>query len=168
MRHYPHALITEIFDERQVNTYTDSDQLAPRMVTLADGTYIVVWQSAGQDGSGEGVFAQRFTATGERIGPEFQVNSQPLLSQTEPTVAALTDGGWVITWTDQNSTDGSSWGIFAQQYDANGNPVGGEFQVNTTTASTQQQPAVTGLTGGGYVISWTDPNNSGPDTSTGP
>ena len=41
----------------------------------ADGDFVVVWQSYGQDGSGYGVFAQRFNARGAPLGDEFQVNS---------------------------------------------------------------------------------------------
>ena len=164
MQRYAHTLMTPLFGEQLINLYTLGDQLAVEMTTLADGSYIVTWQSFGQDGSAEGIFAQRFSATGQRIGSEFQVNSNPLLGQTEPAVASLADGGYVITWIDV-ALDGSSWGIFAQRYDAAGNAVGGEFLVNTTTTTTQFEPTVVGLTGGGYVVTWTDSSNSGPDNN---
>ena len=48
--------------EIQVNTYTAGNQLTPRVAGLSDGGSIVTWQSAGQDGSGLGVYAQRFDA----------------------------------------------------------------------------------------------------------
>ena len=44
MQAYPHTLTTPVYDERQVNLFTDGNQLLPRMVTLADGTYIIVGQ----------------------------------------------------------------------------------------------------------------------------
>lgn len=35
-----------------------------------------------------------------------------------------------------------------------GAAVTGEFRVNTATASTQDQPAVTALAGGGFAVGW--------------
>jgi hypothetical protein len=46
--------------ELQVNTYTSSSQTSASIAVDADGEFVVAWQSAGRDGSGEGVFAQRF------------------------------------------------------------------------------------------------------------
>ena len=85
---------------------------------------------------------------------EFRVNDQRINSQFEPDIAALDTGGFVIAWTDNNSTDGSGQGVFAQQYNADGNRLDSQFQVNTTTSGTQNQPAVEGLPGGGFVVSW--------------
>jgi len=47
-------------DEVQVNSYTDGSQVRPDAKTFPDGSTIVVWQSAGQDGSSTGIFALRF------------------------------------------------------------------------------------------------------------
>jgi hypothetical protein len=66
-------------------------------------------------------------------------------------VAGLEDGGFVVTWGSFNQ-DGNNWGIYGQRYGANGAAVGGEFQVNTFTPSTQIQPSVTGLDDGGFVV----------------
>ena len=47
--------------EFRVNTYTTSQQWqAPSIASDAVGNFIVVWTSFGQDGSGQGSFAQRF------------------------------------------------------------------------------------------------------------
>ena len=46
-------------------------------------------------------------------------------------VAALSDGGYIITW--QSERDGQ-YDVYAQRYDANGNAVGVETLVNTSTA----------------------------------
>jgi hypothetical protein len=47
-------------DEFQVNTYTTSSQNAPDVGLTGDNQFVVAWESGGQDGSGDGVFAQRF------------------------------------------------------------------------------------------------------------
>ena len=53
-----------------------------------------------------------------------------------PTIPALSDGGFVITWYDNSGTLGDSSGtsIKAQIFDATGAAVGTEFLVNTETA----------------------------------
>jgi hypothetical protein len=40
------------------------------MTALSNGDFIVTWRSAGQDGSGDGVYMQRFGAGGNKIGAE--------------------------------------------------------------------------------------------------
>jgi len=40
----------------QVNTTTSGNQTAPEVAMDGDGDYVVVWQSAGQDGNNTGVF----------------------------------------------------------------------------------------------------------------
>ncbi len=46
--------------------------------------------------------------------------------------------------------------IKAQVYDAAGGRVGGEFLVNSAVESYQYLPTITGLAGGGFVVSWAD------------
>ena len=156
----PYEPPSDLLNERPVNLFTSADQDAPASATLTDGSYVLVWTSAGQDGDSDGIFAQRFNASGERIGPEFQANTQPIGQQYQAEIGALNDGGFVISWTANTGQDGSGAGVFAQRYDASGATVGGEFQVNTETSSTQDSPVVAGLSGGGFVVIW-DSTNSG-------
>ncbi len=144
-----------VFGEARVNSFTEGAQDEPAISGLSGGGYVVVWTSANQDGSGDGVFAQRYDANGNVVGPEFQVNTTALSSQSDPSVAALSGGGFVVAWTDNGSLDGSGNGVFAQRFDAAGAAVGGEFQVNTENFSTQSDPSVAGLSGGGFVVAWT-------------
>ena len=87
------------------------------------------------------------------LGNEFQVNTHTSLDQTNPAVAALIDGGFVICWTSDKQ-DGSLTGIFAQRFDETGSKAGEEFQVNTHTFSHQKNPAIATLTNGSFVICW--------------
>ncbi|RAU20057.1 hypothetical protein CU669_20320 [Paramagnetospirillum kuznetsovii] len=50
--------------------------------------------------------------------------------------------------------DGSGYGVYGQHFNANGSKAGGEFLINTTTASDQYQPSVTGLADGSFVATW--------------
>ena len=136
-----------------VNTTTGSTQAGADVTALTGGGYVVTWQSLAQDGDGYGIFAQRYDVDGNTVGGEFQVNTYTTSAQAEVQVGSLAGGGFVITWASLNQ-DGDNYGVYAQQYDNAGNTVGGEFQVHTTTVDQQNGPDVTGLAGGGYVITW--------------
>jgi Ca2+-binding RTX toxin-like protein len=138
--------------EFQVNTYTTSYQDVPSITSLSDG-FVITWQSFGQDGSGEGVFAQRFAVDGTKIDDEFRVNTYTTNDQCTPSVASLSDGGFVFTWMSSGQ-DGDGWGVFAQRFAADGSKVGGEIQVNTSTEMSQMNPSVASLADGAFVITW--------------
>lgn len=48
--------------EFRVNTFTANWQRFPSVAMDARGDFVIVWQSLGQDGSGEGVYGQRYLA----------------------------------------------------------------------------------------------------------
>ena len=138
--------------ETQVNTHTNSHQLQPAVTSLDNGGYVVTWASAYQDGSGYGVFAQQFDTNGEKVGAETQVNTYASSTQYLPDIASLEDGSYVITWASYQ--DGSSYGVYAQKFNVNGEKIGAETQVNTYTNSTQYDPSISALKDGGYIITW--------------
>jgi hypothetical protein len=136
-----------------VNTAKARNQTGPAVAGLSDGGFVVVWQSSGEDGSGYGIYGQRYKATGAKIGNEFRVNTTTAGDQTQPAVAALAGGGFVVAWTSSGQ-DRSGLGIYAQLYAGSGVATGGEFRVNTTTARDQSWPAIAGLAGGSFVVAW--------------
>ena len=83
---------------RRVNTRVYGDQLVPK-ISFAGGSYLMVWTSLGQDGSGKGVYGQTLQADGAAAGGEFRVNTTTVGDQMQPAVAA--DGGqrFLVTWT---------------------------------------------------------------------
>jgi Ca2+-binding RTX toxin-like protein len=149
--------------EFRVNTYTDGDQDSPVITALADGGWVVTWRSYGQDGSSYGIYAQRYDAAGAASGAEFRVNTYATYDQSAPSVTALADGGWVVTWHSQIQ-DGWGYGIYAQRYASNGTASGTEFQVNSTTLNSQEQPAITALADGGWLVTWESYGLDGSDS----
>jgi hypothetical protein len=150
--------------EEQLNTYTSSSQSTASVSAFADGSYVVVWRSEGQDGSSGGIYAQRFSANGSAVGPEWRVNSSTASDQNSPGVATLSDGSFVITWTDTGGVDGSGQGVLMQRYTAAGAPVGGEQVASSFTSSTQADPAVAAYTGG-YAVVWYSSGNAGGNSN---
>ena len=139
--------------ETRVNSYTSSDQSAPSMAMDADGDYVVAWTSNYQDGSGHGVFAQRYNSAGMAQGAEFRVNTYTTNDQTTPCVAMDADGDFVVAWRSDGQ-DGSMWGVYAQRYNNAGVPQGAEFRVNTTTINLQHDPTVAMDADGDFVVAW--------------
>jgi VCBS repeat-containing protein len=148
--------------EFQVNTETSSDQFYSSVAALSDGGFVVTWSSYLQDGSDYGIYGQRYDATGNPAGDEFQVNTFATSAQVYSSVAALSDGGFVVTWSSYLQ-DGSDYGIYGQRYDATGNPAGDEFQVNTETTSEQAYSSVAALSDGGFVVTWSSLFQDGSD-----
>ena len=123
---------------------------SPSVAMDADGYYLIAWTSS--DGDRSGIFAQRFDVAGERVGPEFRVNTTTTDYQYSSAVAMDADGDFVVAWRSL-SEDGSYSSVFAQRYNASGEPQGGEFQVTglTTYAS---DPAVAMNAGGDFILAW--------------
>ena len=53
-----------------------------------------------------------------------------------------------------NNQDGDSWGVYAQRYDASGNKVATEFQINTHTSEDQSWSGIVSLPNGGLIVTW--------------
>ena len=153
-----------------VNSQTASYQTNPTITGLSNGGFVVTWtDSSGTlgDADGSSIKAQVFDAVGAQVGSEFLVNTETASYQYSPTISGLSNGGFVVTWSDSSGTlgdaDGSS--IKAQVFDAVGAQVGSEFLVNTETAHYQYNPSVTSLSNGGFVVTWFDFSSTLGDTA---
>lgn len=136
--------------EFQVNTYSTDAQSFAQVASAANGDFIAVWQSRGQDGDLDGIYAQRYNAAGLKLGSEFLVNTLTGSTQANPDVAMNAAGDFVIAW----ETNGSSDDVFARRYTAAGIALGAEFRVNTYTSSTQKNASVAMDGVGNFVIAW--------------
>lgn len=124
----------------QVTTYGGS----PSVTGLQDGGFVVITYSGG-----DGLYGQRYTSNGTPVGSVFLVDERG----SHASVAGLSDGGFVVTWQEwmgEYYTD-----IFGQRYAADGTPVGSVFLVNTNRDFRQDEASVTGLSDGGFVVTWT-------------
>ncbi|MCA9098993.1 MAG: hypothetical protein KDA36_11425, partial [Planctomycetaceae bacterium] len=148
--------------EFQVNTFTTGVQWHPSIAMDADGDFVITWQSPNQDGSGYGVYAQRYDSLGVPQGSEFRVNSWTNGSQLNPSIAMDVDGDFVITWQSETQ-DGSGDGLYAQRYDHLGVPQGSEFRVNSWTTNHQRDPLIGMDADGDFVITWKSLGQDGSD-----
>ncbi|MDQ6432589.1 calcium-binding protein [Mesorhizobium sp. LHD-90] len=137
----------------------------PLVAFLSNGVVAVAWRQLNSlDAASNEIKVRLFTANGPNALPltgEIAVNSTIFGSQQDPTLTALPDGGFVVSWTDTSGVgvDGDSC-IRLQAFDGAGGKIGGEMVVNTTTELSQVAPSVSALADGRVVVSWTD-NSSG-------
>ena len=136
-----------------VNTYTRYYQRYPAVASLINGGFVITWQSYYQDRSGWGIYAQQYDIAGNEVGEEFLVNTRTYHHQEKPDIAALPDGGFVITWQSWYQ-NGYYPNIYAQRYDASGNKSGGSVEVNSYTSYYQSEPSVSASLDGGFIITW--------------
>jgi hypothetical protein len=151
---------TPLGPEFRVNSYTTGSQSAPAAAFDPSGNFIVVWQAYGQDGPSDGVFGQRFAASGAPLGGEFRVNTFTTNAQATPSIATDGSGNFVVVWRSSGQ-DGSSSGVFGQRYAGSGVPLGPEFRVNTWTTNAQFGPAVAADAAGNFVVVWSSAGQDG-------
>ncbi len=156
--------------EFQANTFTTDYQLYPRVAVGPASDFVVVWSSDGSYGTdtlGSSIQGQRYSSDGSALGSQFQINTYTFLTQEDPAVAVSAAGGFVVVW-DSSSSSGSdtdSTSVQGQRYASDGSALGGEFQVNTYTTSSQRRAVVAMGVGGDFVVAWQSSGSSGSDTA---
>ena len=136
-----------------VTAATDIDS-QPAVAALADGGFVITWTRADDEGSVD-IFARVYDADGTP-DDAFAVSAGNGTHSSQPAVAALDGGGFIITWQQLNS-ETLTYDIHARVYDANGTP-NDAFLVTTTGNALEfvdaAQPSVAALDGGGFVVIW--------------
>ena len=151
---------TPLGEEFQANTYTTDRQTGGVVSVDGQGDFVVVWGSFSYSFDRTEIYAQRFDASGARRGGEFQVNAYTTDAQTTPTIASRREGGFVVAWRSLGQ-DGSDSGVFGQRFDAAGDPIGDELQINAFTTGSQTNAEIAVDAGGGFVVTWNGENQDG-------
>jgi len=92
--------------------------------------------------------------------PVHQVNASDVGDQENPAIVDIGGGRYVVVWTEPaggpiGMTDGND--IVGQIFDAEGNAIGDEFQVNVShTLDNEQNPVLASRPGGGFVVIYQD------------
>ena len=151
----------KIGGEFQVSTSTLGNQTYPIVSLDAAGGFVVTWQDDTTDGSGYGVYAQVFDATGTKVGTEFRISETTSFDQQTASVARLPSGEFMVVWFSQSQDPDGSSGVFGRRFDATGSPMGGEFAIHETEAGSQWRPTVDLNASGQGVLTWisTDTQN---------
>jgi hypothetical protein len=150
--------------ESVVNTTQTGSQLDPAIAALSGGGHVIAWQ----DGNPAGVIrAQRYDAAGNPVGDEILVEADANTDNSDPSVAALNNDRFVITWSDPAGRIGNNHDISARIYDANGNVEASHVDGLVPTAGNHQHSDVTVNNFSGFsVVSVDFAVNSGDPAPT--
>jgi large repetitive protein len=156
-----------------VNEFTDNDQINPSVAIAQNGNVLISWTSNGQDNSNQGIYARLYNSAGVPLTDEFGVNQTTFNQQIHSIVAVdPVTGDFVITWSSNGSSiepanqDSSGFGVYARHYSNSGNPVGGEFLVNSTKTGSQQFSS-TAIYNNNFVVAWTSGDTTIPGDGSG-
>lgn len=155
---------TPIGSDFRINSETSSHQNSPDAAALADGGFVVTWSSYLQDGDTYGIYAQRYDSAGVPQDIEVPVNTSTDFAQSDPVVDGLANGTFVIVWKSASSNSNPTYDTYAQMYEADGTPLGSEFQINSDVNYSTLNPSITTLADGGFLVtyySWDQSTTSG-------
>jgi|GEM_PF-1486173 len=135
-------------------------QSAPTIIMTEQGNLMLAWEDLRQ-GSRD-IFGQLFEVGGIPIDNNFQVNETSGRNDCQtPTMAAHTNGNFIIVWQDDRNGDADIW---AQLFDSNGRLAGPNFRVNTDGGQANQlAPAVDVIPDGDFLVVWQDERNENAD-----
>ncbi len=139
---------------------TSGQDLIPEITSLKDGGYVVVWVGTNTNGE-DSIYIQQFNKNGNKTAEtiEFEAINNTNLYDQPLQISSLANGGYVITWTGDNSSSTKS--IFAQQFNSDGTKAAPEIQLDHLEGTTTytRDPEITSLKDGGYAITWQGSEN---------
>jgi hypothetical protein len=138
-----------------VNAYVTNHQNVASVAVGPAGEFVIGWYSHGQDGSGYGAFAQRYSSAGAPLGPQFRVNSYTSGFQVGPMATFQPSGDFVMVWGGYGPGSPNR-DVFGQRYASSGAPLGPEFRINSYTTQDQMAffRAVASDASGNFVVVW--------------
>jgi hypothetical protein len=141
----------------QVNEFTAYGQANPAVARAGDG-FVVVWDSAVQDGDGLGVVGRRFAADGSPAGTEFRVSVETAGDQYRPAVETLDDGGFTVVWLESRSAYAAD--VLGRQFDSAGVAAASEVRISEAPRE-RRRPLIVG-DDGVHVALWSARSEQGP------
>jgi len=150
-------------DEQDATTPSPVARKSPAVgYSDLDGNFVLAWARCPSsqpgseglgDGSGCGVFAHLYGPAGDPLGDELQVNLEIENDQEEPDVDGRHGSGFVMAW-QSDMQDGDVEGVYVRAFAQDGTTATDEIRANTYVTDQQLDPAVAGMTDGGFVVVW--------------
>ena len=167
-----------------VSTFANNFQINPAVATLNNSNVVVVWGSFDQVSSNsfQDVYGQILSPVGNKVGTNFLINQFSSYNQRTPAIAALKNGGFVVTWVSEQeravaptlaTPSGSvtiatapvpSVDVYARLYSSNGVAQAGEFLVNQDF-NPCANPAICAGSDGNFMIVWDAHDMANPTNS---
>ena len=166
-----------VSNEFLVNQFTSYNQRTPAVAALAGGGFVVAWvseleraglgpvnetngtSSSAASGGSVDIYARMFSASGAPAGTEFLVD-QTTSPCGNPAVAAGSDGGFAIAWSQLNMvTHTNGWDVYGSAFTSAG--VGSApVLLNAYLPGNQYAPQLAAI-GLDYMAVWTSMGQDG-------
>ena len=144
-----------------VNTLTTNAQFQANAVALAGGGFVVAWTDGGVFPRTVG--AQVFTSTGVKVG--FQKALPTDVDGFKEQVEFLPSGsGFIGFWYANDVNPAPLEELRGGFFNANADPISGEFPVNSILTNTQNEPNAAYLSNGNIVVTYRDGSGTAGDT----
>ncbi|WP_197526815.1 S8 family serine peptidase [Pirellulimonas nuda] len=143
---------TVIAGEYIVNVYQNGYQTGVAIAADQQGQFVAVWHDDTNEGSGTGVFGQRFSQAGGAVGGEFPINAYISGEQGYPRVATWPSGEFVVSWRSADARDPDG-GVLARVFNADGTAISGDMPLNSTISGYQNLATVS-TNGNGFLAVW--------------
>ncbi len=139
-------------DEIPVGAGADGDQRLGGVSVFSDYGFVVVWDDPESDGSGRGIVAQRFEATGTPASVPAPLNLRVEGEQTLPAVTTLPGNDYVVAWSDAGV-------LRSRRFTQDGAPVAGatERLAHLAVTGDQLAPAMAALGDGRTAVAFEAP-----------
>ena len=144
--------------ETLVNVYTINGQSNVSAASSEHG-YMLAWLSITPEDS-LGIYGRLLDNDGTPIGGDIHVNTYTAGQQDTPAIGSNGDN-YLVAWQSLNQ-DNDSFGIYAQLIGNDGQKIGQELRINSTTVSDQRDPAIAS-NGSTYLVLWQSYAQSGND-----
>ncbi len=119
------------------------------MAVDAAGNFLVCW--IGQDGSGYGIVARVFDASGNPLSGEIPVNEATDGDQAAAAVAAIGKHAFVVSWEEYGP---QSQRVLARRVSDGGTPLGPQFTVSEQPSGYTDRTSIASDSSGDFVVVW--------------
>jgi hypothetical protein len=149
------SIANETNDIFRVNEDTTGNQGIPSVGIDSTGKFVVVWQD-NRNGAYQ-IYGRMYTNRGIPFAPSFKI-SDVGGGNTNPEIAMNGAGFFAVVW--ENEQDGN---IYCQRFLPTGLRIDGNFRVNATTKTIQNNPTIALNDSNQLVIAWQDTTSSHPN-----
>lgn len=144
--------------EIRVNSYQSNWQREPNILAMADGGFLVVWESDFNnynDGPVTTYIAgQRFNAAGQAVGGKIVLDAVTGANSGSPRATLLADGGFVLAWKfdiyDAILTMKTK--VYTQVFNADGSARTAALQVDTVASNNAVLPDAVAHVNGSFSV----------------